>query len=198
MFMCCSSSVFLVCLFTQFSLGTLPSMFTHYSCIYLCIVFITLSTSIYNSCVFMIFFPIHTRFSLIHFCIFLHNSWNIMQFACSCSFMTCFIVHTFFLQTMRMKIIFITIFFLFAMFGKQALHHYTSFHSRAKKNPFPLKCMRLFVVFLCFSLALFNHDYFINGCRKWCCDNMSFCVFCYFVTKLVTYIWFATFLKIST
>jgi hypothetical protein len=62
---------FLVCLLTQISLGTLPFMFTHYSCIYLCIVFIGLSTSIYNSCVFMIFFPYsHKVFTnaFFHFC----------------------------------------------------------------------------------------------------------------------------------
>jgi hypothetical protein len=74
------------------------------------------------------------------------------------------------------------------MFGKQALHHYTSFHSFTKKLPFPFKFMCLFIVFLCFSLALFNHDYFINGCQKWRCDYKSFCVFCYFVTKLVTHL----------
>lgn len=165
MFMCCSSSFFLVCLFTQFPVGTLPFMFTHYSCIYLCIVFIGLSTSIYNFCVSMIFFPVHTRFSLMHCCIFAQQlkHYAILMFLFFHELFCC--SHNF-LQATRMKKISLQFSFFFAMFGKQALHHYTSFHSHAKKLPLPFKFMRLFIVFLRFSLALFNHDYFINGCRK--------------------------------
>lgn len=121
--MCCFSNFFLVCLFTQFSLSTLPFMFTHNSCICLCIVFIGLSMSIYNFCVFMIFFPTHTRFPLMYFFIFafLHNSWNIMQSSCSCSFMTYFIVHTIFLQAMTMKKNFINFLIFFCNVWKTSI-----------------------------------------------------------------------------
>lgn len=71
------------------------------------------------------------------------------------------------------------------MIEKQALHHYTSFQSCAKKLPFPFLIYMLVHCVLCFSLALFNHDYFINGCRKWCCHNMSFCVFVILLQNLL-------------